>query len=227
MKKNLPTKNYNLQTKKGFTLVETLVSLFIFSLSITAIIVVSGKGVSDTTIAKNKITAVALAQEGIEMVRNIRDTYALSEATPGAGWTEFVSLVTPGGPTGQNCKAKGCEVGDVQDFFWSGFGDLTFEDCDVGAGMSGFPSDCPFLNRERLSSDTTSTAVGTVGFYGNGTSSDDTPFQRTIFIECVNQARCVELRVESVVAWKQGTEVTQVNAVEYLFNWFKTVPVTP
>lgn len=217
--KNTRHKILNTKYKQGFTLVETLVSLFIFSLSITAIIVVTGQGVSDTTIAKNKITAVALAQEGIEVVRNIRDTYSLSEASSGSGWIDFINDIQ------NKCsKPDGCFIEDIISYI-----NLpTVISCNTIGGGSVFPSGCPFLEREKLPSDLSNTVVGTLGFYQyNSTVATESPFQRTIYIECVN-ADCTEVRVESLVAWRQGTGVAEINAVENLFNWFKTAPaVTP
>lgn len=75
----------------GFTLVETLVGLLIFSMSVVAMMSVLGSGLQDTTYAKQKIVAGYLAQEGIEYARNVRDTYALN----GDGWEEFRSLPSP------------------------------------------------------------------------------------------------------------------------------------
>lgn len=72
----------------GFTLIETIVSLAIFSSSIVALISVTASGVADTNFAKNKLTASYLAQEGVEMVRNIRDSISLSGGTP---WLQFIT----------------------------------------------------------------------------------------------------------------------------------------
>ncbi len=67
--------------KKGFTIIETLVALSIFTFSILGLIVITSQGVSDTNFAKNKLVATYLAQEGIEIVRNMRDTNALGGGT--------------------------------------------------------------------------------------------------------------------------------------------------
>jgi prepilin-type N-terminal cleavage/methylation domain-containing protein len=83
--------NYELQIKKiksrGFTLIETLVALAIFATSIVALISITGQGVSNTNLSKNKAIASYLAQEGIETVRNIRDTAILS----GAQWSTLLT----------------------------------------------------------------------------------------------------------------------------------------
>lgn len=213
MKENFYIKQINKKSKGGFTLVESLVSLFIFAVSITALIVITGKGVNDTTIAKNRITGVALAQEGIEIVRSVRDSYSLSEATPGAGWDLFKTEV-------KDVCQNGC-IFDILD-------DLPTATACFGVPTGSFPSTCPFLKREIISSDTNQ-ILGTPGFYGYDSpsaSTQDSPFQRTIYVDCVD-AGCFEVKVESVVAWKQGSGINSVNSVEYLFNWFKITPITP
>ena len=62
----------------GFTLVETLVGLLIFTVAVVALMSVLGSGISTTTYAKQKLAAQFLAQEGIECVRNVRDKSILS-----------------------------------------------------------------------------------------------------------------------------------------------------
>ncbi len=58
-----------LKTKKGFTLIETLVAIAIFAFSITGLISITATGVFDTNFVKNKFTASYLAMEGVERVR--------------------------------------------------------------------------------------------------------------------------------------------------------------
>ena len=47
----------------GFTLVETLVAISIFSMSLVALMSILGSGISDTNYAKQKIIAGYLTQE--------------------------------------------------------------------------------------------------------------------------------------------------------------------
>ncbi|MDD5721147.1 MAG: hypothetical protein PHT16_01715 [Candidatus Pacebacteria bacterium] len=88
--------NYELRIKKsrniGFTLVETLVSISIFTMSILGLMSILASGISDVNYAKQKMTAEYLAQEGIEYVRNMRDTDVLYD-TDGAqvGWNKFIT----------------------------------------------------------------------------------------------------------------------------------------
>ena len=74
---------------RGFTLVETLVAISIFSMSIIALMSILGGGISNTNYAKMKISASYLAQEGIEYVKNMRDTSALYGGA--SGWNDFIA----------------------------------------------------------------------------------------------------------------------------------------
>ena len=84
----------------GFTLVETLVAISIFSVSILGIMSVLASGISHANYAKQKMIALYLAQEGIEYVRNIRDSKVLFEKD---GWNKFKDVadatITPPAPS--------------------------------------------------------------------------------------------------------------------------------
>lgn len=84
-------KNNNFR-ENGFTLVETLIAIGIFSISVVALMGALSSGISNTGYAKQKLIASYLAQEGIERVRNIRDTYSL-DSTNG-GWPAFYTQLT-------------------------------------------------------------------------------------------------------------------------------------
>jgi len=110
------------KNKGGFTLIETIVSLAIFSASIVGLIAITSQGVADVNLAKNKLTASYLAQEGVELVRNMRDTNALDE---NLDWNTLLAdlkgcISTDG--TGCNIDAlngaiKGCSPTGCQMFY--------------------------------------------------------------------------------------------------------------
>jgi len=69
------TKNRKQKLKnKGFTLIEVIVAIGIILTTIVGLIGLSSFSVSSLGTAKSKVIAVNLAQEGIEIVRNIRDS---------------------------------------------------------------------------------------------------------------------------------------------------------
>src|SRR3989344_712246 len=83
------------RSSHGFTLVETLVAISIFTMSLLGITSILASSISNTGYAKQKILAGYLAQEGIEYVRNMRDTYILYSGTSQAGWDAFKVELNP------------------------------------------------------------------------------------------------------------------------------------
>jgi Tfp pilus assembly protein PilV len=72
----------NLSYVSGFTLIEALVAIFIFSLALVSLITITSRGVTGIAQARDQVTAQFLAQEGIEIVRNARDTDFLQTLPP-------------------------------------------------------------------------------------------------------------------------------------------------
>ncbi len=84
------TPNFGVTPKGGgFTLLETLVALSIFTVSLIGIISILASGISATSYVKQKLTAEYLAQEGIEYARNQRDNAMLYQQSVG-GWNSFL-----------------------------------------------------------------------------------------------------------------------------------------
>lgn len=71
MKKIITTISHKQQS--GFTLLETLFAVIIFSFALVSLIGITGKGVSATVSAKQQLTAEFLAEELLEVARNTRD----------------------------------------------------------------------------------------------------------------------------------------------------------
>lgn len=61
----------------GFTLIETLVAIVILIFSVSGALAAARSGVLTGTYAKDELTAIYLAEEGIEQIRNMRDENAL------------------------------------------------------------------------------------------------------------------------------------------------------
>lgn len=102
--KGFTHQNFLKKISGGFTLVETLVAISIFTMSILGLLIVLTNGISDTGYAKKKLAASYLAQEGIEYVRNQRDNAVLYDAiSPSNGWDNFTNAslasITPSSPS--------------------------------------------------------------------------------------------------------------------------------
>ena len=65
---------------KGFTLIETMVAISILMVAIVAPMSLAAQSLSAAYYARDQITAFYLAQEGIEVVRSVRDTNILKIA---------------------------------------------------------------------------------------------------------------------------------------------------
>ncbi|HWC57974.1 MAG TPA: prepilin-type N-terminal cleavage/methylation domain-containing protein [Candidatus Paceibacterota bacterium] len=70
----------------GFTLVETLVAIFILALAIAALLTLTAGGYFSIRYSKNDIVATNLLQESLEYIRNTRDTAAQQPGQTWDGW---------------------------------------------------------------------------------------------------------------------------------------------
>ncbi len=68
--------------KKGFTLLETLIAIFILTLSITGPVYIASVAFRNTIDSRDNISAQYIAEEVIEVIRNKRDKNALALTTP-------------------------------------------------------------------------------------------------------------------------------------------------
>lgn len=62
----------------GFTLLETLVALILIVSAIVGPFTLATRGIFNAKFAKNKLVALNLAQEGMEIVRHLRDTNVIN-----------------------------------------------------------------------------------------------------------------------------------------------------
>lgn len=193
MRKFLPANRIN--KNRGFTLVEALVAVSVFSVSVLALMAVLGKGVADTNYAKRKTVAIYLAQEGIEFTRNLRDTYMLYDAS---GWSLFETKLTTSGCT----AANGCFYNDSA-LAWTGDSTMPIIDTAYTACTSSTCNNGALLYNA---------ATGKYGF--SGTSSG---FTRQIKATIVSSG--TEVKISSTVYWIQGSGTYQVTLSENLFNW--------
>jgi prepilin-type N-terminal cleavage/methylation domain-containing protein len=87
--------------QKGFTLVETLVAIFILLLTITTMISLSAGSFLNVRYAKNQITANMLAQEMVEYVRYTRDSAVQKNAE--GGFDTWMASIAPCTDIGDWC----------------------------------------------------------------------------------------------------------------------------
>lgn len=87
---------------RGFTLIETLIAISILILAVTGAFAAAQNGISSAIFSKDQITAFYLAQEGVEFIRNKRDSNALNPAA--TSWLD--GIAEPGDPCffGNECQ---------------------------------------------------------------------------------------------------------------------------
>ncbi len=201
-------KSKNLKDNKAFTLIEMLVAVSIFSLAILAILAVIGGDLKNINYAKKKLIATYLATEGIEYMRNIRDTYGLYDSTqlPAVdGWVAFKNKVV------SDCNpSSSCYIDINEDE-----ANIPPQDYDI-FGTTNMPitgvlvAPCAIL--------------GCPPFYyhasngkydyllSNGVLTD---FRRSIVVNVINAD---ELQIVSTVSWVQGSGVQSVSFYDHFFN---------
>lgn len=72
--------------KAGFSILEIVVSIFIIAMGMVGVLSLINQNIQAQYINKNRLIASQLAQEGIELVRNIRDKNWLE----GSSWTDNI-----------------------------------------------------------------------------------------------------------------------------------------
>lgn len=88
------TSQKSMQTNRGFTLLETMVAIFILVLSITGPMVFAQSGLRAAFLARDQVTAFFLAQDAIETIKNIRDENGLQ----GDPWLSDICVDSSTGP---------------------------------------------------------------------------------------------------------------------------------
>jgi len=78
--------------EKGFTIIEVIVAIFILAVAILGSYYAFAQMAGLTTIIASRLTAAYLAQEGIELVRSVRDTNWLN----GLAWNSQISSCSSG-----------------------------------------------------------------------------------------------------------------------------------
>lgn len=174
---------------RGFTLLESIIAIFVLSLAISGAFAAVRQGLSQTIHAKNEVRAFYLAQEAIEVLRNERDQNRLSTLLGGSGTvTPWLTDIT--GCIGGTCRVDASGPGDPAAYLYP---------CGENWGS------CPFMKQDP------DTLV-----YGYDPDGLDTNFKREIQIELVNPD---EIAVTVRVFWTQGIIDHEFKVKTILLNW--------
>jgi len=167
------------KTKRGgFTIIEMLVSVFIFTVSLAALMYMSSRGLQSARQSQHKVTAEFLAVEGIEVVRNIRDKAFIAGSV--SAWANVFK-----GP----------------DFFDPDAGCYdNAQPCEFNLNISGSDD---FWYLQKCDNDCKLYLDATNDIYEySGSTSELSPYIRKIFI---NEISDKEVEVNVVVSWNGGS----------------------
>jgi prepilin-type N-terminal cleavage/methylation domain-containing protein len=212
-----------MKSSRGFTLVELIISIFVLTVALIGVysafiiltILVSS--------ANDRLTGAYLAQEGIEIVMNIRDNNWIKDPiTPNDWRCGLIDISTEGlgaGPCDNKnidctsgCEADYTTMGTAESFMrkWPTSGD---------GGNPGY----------YLKTDISPTGNG---FY-NYSSGTNTRFKRKITVSVLPSPYNHIIKVTVDVSWDEKSTIVSpgneagkcgssncITAVEYLYNWY-------
>jgi len=188
---------------KGFSLLETLVAIAVITVGLVGVIGLIAYTISISRVSPNKVIAANLAQEGIEAVRNIRDSNWLDPANP--DWDDEMD----GTPAGKKYVLE-FESNNPQDEYVLRFG---------GGGITIDSDECNiyYNNNDKvyIQDDNVDPNSPPVGW-------NDTLFNRLIEIKRVQMPPGPNyyLKVVSQVSWTDRSETPHTIILEdHLYDW--------
>ena len=186
----------------GFTILEVLIALTIFTIAVTGVITAAVQGGINVTAAQTRMTASYLADEGIELMRAKRDSYVLANGSGyNAGWAAFV------GDTLTGCQSSGpCDI-DLSDTT------SVVPGTSAVLGLAYVPcGEACVLNYDSN------------GYYSHQSTGSPSRYTRRITVSTppppTGSTVPTELDVTSTVTWTQGSSTQSIVMNESLFDWY-------
>ena len=185
---------------KGFTLIETMVAISILITAITGPMVLAASSIRATRDARNELVATHLAEEGIEVLHNVRDNNVTNY--PAGSW---MMGILP------NCSGSGCVV------------DVTAQDpTNVWAPAAVISCTAGCTNESQVF------YYKNTGLYRQfsaplGAPWVKTPFRRTISVIGVDNGSNPQQQVRIVVTVTYlgfGGALKTLTVDDDLYNWF-------
>ncbi len=185
----------------GFTLVETMIAVFILTVAISGVTATIANGLFAARYANNEITANYLLQEAVDYIRYERDTIAFQKFGGGT-WNTF--LAKYGSPTSTCFAAAGCKIEPALG---------TISVCG-SSSFSGGSVVCETLNYDINATNK--------DFYTYQTGTPAYPtsnFKRQIKMSQNSTLGANELDVLVTVEWLNGNLVRSKTLRSSLLNW--------
>jgi len=200
-------KNISLSEENGFSLMETLVAIFILLISTTGPMVFGQNALRTAFQSRDQITAFNLAQDAIEFIKNRRDHNSLS----GGGWLDDL---------GDCFNDDGCTVDTV---------DLDNPEGHI-TSCEGIGSNTPGCLAEE-SEDDVPLNLNLEGYLTNKTGGSPSIFSRTVYMNNLssdhNGDENVEAEIVVKVRWTSHDSigVREIVVVENIYNWLDALGI--
>jgi hypothetical protein len=154
-----------MKNKKGFSIGEVLIAMFILLVGMVDAVFLTVRSVADLTNSRDAVIATLLAQEGTELVRNVRDNN-VTQADCGTGGNERCTAFDQnyGFPSETGSTITTCRI----DYAMSTDGGSNPLDCGIDESESKL-----FLNRQ----------TGLYGHDSGGNTYIESKLRRMIIIE--------------------------------------------
>lgn len=180
--------------KQGFTLIEALIAITIVTLAIAGPLYAVGRSLNYARNASNELTATYLAQEGVEYVRKVRDDAFLNrynQSDANASQDAWTDFLS---------AIDSCNLS-------SGSGRICTYDAQNTTPLVA----CPLGSCTQL--------YLTANGYTQTSSSNPTPFTRTIQITNVQPPPSKEELITSKVTWNYRGTAYNVTITDHLTPW--------
>lgn len=174
---------------KGFTILESIVAIFVLSLSIAGVFSAVRQSLSQTTLAKEEVRAFYLAQEAVEIIRNQRDANRLETITNG--------VTTPWLTGVSNTPSDPCYFGKICRIDVTKNGGSYFHPCGYGWDS------CSDMSQNSSN-------------YVYAYSGTPVKMKREVQIEQVSSD---EIMITVRMSWKKGIVPYEFKAKTHLYNW--------
>lgn len=209
-----------LNSQKGQTLVETMVAIFILVMGITAALGLAIYSFNATSLVNKQVIAMGLAREGLEAVKNMRDTNWLkgNNFDPGCNcYTDWQTSYYPINPSGKG-SGYSLDFNPFQAPYW------TLDPLPTSFRLVYDPS----ATNGRMYYPTTNTKFGPVGagsssdFYRRITIAEDSssPYDAVSpRLEITSDVWWNDRKCPQVETYEESTPACRISLKTYLTNW--------
>lgn len=208
---------YSLSSSRGFTLIETMVAIALLMVALIPPMSLAAQSLTTAYFARDQITAFYLAQEGVEIVRSVRDANIIALAK---GQTITDVFCTP-----SNCIPYGTTASNAPVFTVDAL-QTTSNALDTCAQIGSGQYQCPYLQTNGSvygyspgCEPNGSNATWSVTDCGTLDGWTDTTFTRTVKAYLLNATDPDEMRVSVTVTWSEGSLNQSFTINEDLYRW--------